>query len=288
MKRDPRAYRPTVAFQGARGAFSEEALLEHFGGEATPLPRHSFREVVEAVAAGDADRGVLPVENTLAGTVTAAYDALAGVELEVGAEVIHPIRHCLLGITGARTEELRRIVSHPVALAQCTRFLSAHPHADSVAVYDTAGGARQVARNGDPGVAAVAARGAAERYGLEILEADIQDRSDNQTRFYIVGPPGWRGDEAVHADAGLHKTVVLLEVEDRPGSLLGVLAPFARREINLTKLESRPADVPWRYRFLVEVVTAASPEREEAALREVRKLTSAFRVLGRFPAAPRG
>jgi prephenate dehydratase len=289
----PPADVPTVAFQGAPGAFSEEALLERFRWRAAPLPCRSFGAVVDAVEEGRADFGVLPVENTLAGTVTGAYDALAGSRLLVVGEVIHPIRHCLLGLAGARPDRLTRIVSHPVALAQCTRFLSAHPSAESVAVYDTAGGAEEVAERGDPRTGAVASRGAAARYGLEILAEGIQDRDDNQTRFYVVRrrtgePSGASGTASEPVEAGEHRTVLLLEVEDRPGSLLSVLDSFARRGINLTKLESRPAERPWRYRFLLEVAADARDPGAVDALGEVRGRSSTFRNLGSFPAAPRG
>lgn len=275
-----------VAFQGAPGAFSEEALLSYFGTTVAPLPCRGFADVVEAVQEDEAARGVLPVENTLAGSVTAAYDALASGPVTIVGEIIWPIRHFLLGVPGSRPAELRRILSHPVALAQCTRFLSAHEQAEAVAVYDTAGAAREVAERGDPSRAAVAARGAAERYGLEILASDIQDRDDNQTRFYVIRLPE-PAEQAEPPREAPHRTVVVLEVKDRPGSLMDVLAPFARREINLSKLESRPAEVPWRYRFLLELDAHRASEAAAAALAEVEPLTSAFRVLGSFPAADR-
>ncbi len=280
-----------AAFQGAPGAFSEEALRTYFEAEGLPhqvepLPCRSFTEVVAAVQEGRADYGVLPVENTLAGSVTGSYDALAEGRLSVIGEVIRPIRHCLLGLPGTRVEDLRRIVSHPVALAQCTRFLSSHPKAESIAVYDTAGGAMQVAEGGDPTMAAVASRGAGERYGLQVLAADIQDRDDNQTRFYIVQTEGKPRPES-HSNASGHKTVMVIEVEDRPGSLLDILEPFARRRLNLSKLASRPSAAPWRYRFLLEVQANAEDEAMSLAVREVEAHASSVRVLGSFPAAPR-
>lgn len=279
-----------IAFQGEPGAFSEEALLSHFPRSVSRLPCREFRDVVRAVERGDADGGVLPVENTLAGSVAAAYDVLADSRLAIVGEIIWPIRHCLLGTSGAPVEELRKILSHPVALAQCTRFLSRQERAEAVAVYDTAGAAKEVAARADPSLAAVAARGAAKRYGLTILVADIQDRDDNQTRFYVISRvdrPLESPEANLPNEPGPQKTVVLLEVEDRPGSLLDVLEPFARRGINMSKLESRPGRVPWRYRFLLELDAPATDREAAEALEEVERRSSTFRILGSFPAAVR-
>ncbi len=294
---DRRATHPRVAFQGAPGAFSEAALLEHFGGRAEPLPCHDFESVGRAVLEGRADFGVLPVENTLAGSVQGAQDVLLTGGFTIIDEIVTTIRHCLLGVPGASVGGLRRIISHPVALAQCTRYLSEHPHAEALAVYDTAGAAREVAERADPTIAAIAARTAAERYGLEVLAEDLQDRNDNQTRFYVVRI---RGDEGaavsllVPEDAAPNesprRTVLLIELEDTPGSLLGVLEPFARRGINLTRLESRPARIPWRYRFLVELETPEGETGLDEALEEASRSVLILRTLGTFMAnrTPRG
>lgn len=177
-----------VAFQGEPGAFSDEAIRHLRGPETPTLPRRTFEAVRRAVLDGEADLGLLPVENTLAGTVVGAYDALARGGVRVCAETIRPIRHFLLGVESAREGELRRVLSHPVALAQCTDYFEARPGIEAVAVHDTAGAARRVAQANDPTVAAIAPRGAGERYGLSVLRADLQDRSDNQTRFYLIRP----------------------------------------------------------------------------------------------------
>jgi prephenate dehydratase len=280
---------PRVAFQGEHGAFSEEALLEHFHGRARPVPRRDFRGVGEAVLGGDAELGILPVENTLAGSVQGAHDVLADGGLAIVGEVVLAIRLFLLGVPGAREEKLRRILSHPVALAQCTRYLRAHPRAEAVTVHDTAGAAQEVARLGDPEVAAVAPRGAAERYGLDVLASDLQDRSDNQTRFYVVRREEDVGEAPPPEPGGSFRTVVLLELADRPGALVAVLEPFARRGIDLSRIESRPAAIPWRYRFLLELRAHAEDPGVRAALEEARRGSSEFRVLGSFPVfrAPR-
>jgi prephenate dehydratase len=272
-----------VAFQGELGAFSEEAVGAFFGAEAEPVPRRAFHDVGQAVIGGDVDFGMLPVENSLAGGVAAAYDVLAELDLRVIGEVIRPIRHCLLGTASATTDSIRRVLSHPVALAQCTRFFRERPGIEAIAVYDTAGAAREVADAREASRAAIAGRLAAERYGLRILRADVQDRSDNQTRFYAVA----RSDAAAPPEtqaSGPHKTALLFETENRPGALVDALLPFARRRINLSRIESRPASVPWTYRFIVELI-GGDPDAEDIALSEVRERAASLRVLGRFPAA---
>ena len=273
---------PRVAFQGELGAFSEEAVREYFGPEAVPLPRREFRDLGDAVTAGEADYGMLPIENTLAGSVLAAHDVLLASDLQVVGEVIRPIRHCLLAVRGATLEGVRRVLSHPVALAQCTRYLMAHPAMEAVAVYDTAGAAREVAEREDRTVAAIAAEGAAGRYGLAILDRDVQDRHDNQTRFLVVAKPGAEAP-AGRGKGGPPKTALEVETENRPGALVDVLLPFASRGVNLTKLESRPGAQPWTYRFFLELQADAGEEPAARALDEVRARAKRLRVLGSFP-----
>jgi prephenate dehydratase len=273
----------TVAFQGELGAFSEEAVRVWFGAEVEPLPCREFRQVGEAVRSGRVDAGVLPVENTLAGTVQPSYDVLAEPGLEVVGEVVLPIRHFLLGLPDATLEGIRRVISHPVALAQCGNFLSRHPDMEALAVYDTAGAAREVAEGGDASSAAVAAEGAAERYGLAVLAADLQDRSDNQTRFLVIrteSAPPLPGEERDHD--GAWKTALLVETENRPGALVDILLPMSREGVNLSKLESRPGLTPWSYRFFLEFEGGADHENVGRALEEVRERARSVRVLGTF------
>jgi len=292
----------TVAFQGELGAFSEEAVRTWFGPEVEPLPCREFRQVGEAVRSGRVTAGVLPVENTLAGTVQPAYDVLAEPGLEVVGEVIRPIRHFLLGVPRATLEGVRRVISHPVALAQCGNFLSSHPGMEAVAVYDTAGAAREVAEAGDPAVAAIASHRAAERYGLEVLAEDLQDRSDNQTRFLVIRlegtpllPSEARTDRPTGAAAlaepnsARWKTALLVETENRPGALVDILLPMAREGVNLSKLESRPGSTPWSYRFFLEFEGDPTQDAVTRSLDEVRKRARSVRVLGTFePWRPSG
>lgn len=272
---------PTVAFQGELGAFSEEAVYRFFGPDATPVPRRSFPEVGEAVAAGSVDFGLLPIENSLAGSVVGSYDVLSRGDLEVVGEVVIPIHHCLLARPGATIDGITQILSHPVALAQCQRFLQEHPDKEAVAFYDTAGAAREVASGSDLHRAAIAGRGAARRYGLQILAEEIEDRHDNQTRFLAVARPGER-PESIEA-SGAMKSALLVETKNTPGALVRLLVPFAERGINLSKIESRPGTEPWSYRFFIEVEADAESEAARAALSEARQHAARLQILGSFP-----
>ncbi len=294
----PRGSLPRVAFQGEAGAFSEEAIRAHFGDEATPLPSTSFQELVQRVAVGQAELGMIPVENSLAGSVAPAYDALMEARVEILDELIRPIRLCLMALPGVKTDELTRVISHPVALAQCGNFLRGLDGVERVAVHDTAGAARRVAREGRGEVAAVAPRGAAALYGLELLAEGIQDRADNQTRFYLIrrrnSPTNsslgqQRSDAADTGPASSSdgmKTVVIMDLEHRPGSLAGALEPLAAHGLNLSRIESRPAPTPWTYRFVLDLRHPGPPAAVAPALAELSQRVGTVRVLGTFPAAP--
>ena len=250
-----------VAFQGELGAYSEEAVMRLFGEGATPVPCRENRDVTRAIAAGDADAGVLPLENSLAGTVTASYDAMLEERGVVAiSECTLAIHHCLLALPGARLEDVGIVESHPVALAQCRGFFERHPHLSPRAAYDTAGAAREVAASGDIARAAIAGRAAARRYGLELLAADIEDRRDNRTRFIGIGRTA-----ASLAAGSPARTLLLVTTDNVPGALMRMLHPLAERALNMTKLESRPTGEPWAYRFVVEFEHAAG----EPAAREV-------------------
>lgn len=272
-----------VAFQGELGAFSEEAVRIFFGEQAEPVPRREFRDVGQAVVSGDVDYGALPVENTLAGGVGGSYDVLAREPLEVVGEVVVPIHHCVLGISGAKLEGLTRVLSHPVALAQAARFFEEHPAIEAVAVYDTAGAAREVVKHGDPHTGALASDRAARRYGLTILARNVEDRPDNQTRFLIVAPAGKSYPGPARRDGW--KTTILMETANTPGALVTALKCFADRGLNLSKLESRPADVPWTYRFFLEFDTEPGIKAAREALADLAAHATAVRVLGSYPKA---
>lgn len=274
---------PRVAFQGEHGAYSEEAVAAWWGGAAVPVPTRECADVAEAVTSGAVAYGVLPVENTLAGSVVATYDALAaaGGVIVVG-EVVLPIHHCVLAPAGATLAALATIESHPVALAQCRRFLAAHPWIEPRAAYDTAGAARAVAERGDARGAALAGHGAARRFGLAVLAADVEDRPDNQTRFLVLARAGDALAGAAVAAGAPARTALIAVTDNVPGALVRLLAPLATAGLNLSTLESRPTGTPWAYRFFLEVEHAAGDACLTTALGAMRGVARDLRVLGTF------
>jgi len=279
----------TVAYQGEPGAFGEEAVLGWFGDHVTPVPVPTFGAVCAAVESGGSDAGVLPLENSLAGTVGDALDALATGSLVVVGEVLLPIRHHLLVIPGVDLREVRRVSSHWQALAQCERFLVSHDW-QAIPAADTAGAARELAAAGIPDLAAIASRRAAERYRLEVAAADIQDAEHNVTRFAVL-VAGHAAEVPEPAgpllpSGGARETLVTFETGHRPGDLYRALGVFAKAGINLSRIESRPSgDAPWRYRFLAQVAGDAGAEPLLGALDRLRRHTRSMRVLGSFDVA---
>jgi prephenate dehydratase len=272
-----------VAFQGEHGAFSEEAAVAAFGTAAVTVPERDFAGVAHAVLSGVAEYGVLPAENLIHGSVMPVYDLLAAGGLTIIGEVVHPIRLCLMATPGVTLAEIRTVISHPVALNQCTRFFRRHPGLEARAFFDTAGAAREVAERRDPHTAAAAPAGAARRYGLDILAESIGDRPDNQTRFFIVRPDdGSRPETRVAADEPC-RVVIMVDTPHQPGSLLRVLSPLADSGINLTRIESRPGAVAWSYHFFVE---AAAPDRHALlqALAGMEQAADRIVLLGVMPA----
>lgn len=278
----------TVAFQGEPGAFGEEAVAGWFGATATPIPVPTFSAVCAAVESGAADAGVLPLENSLAGTVGDALDALAGGSLRVVGEVLLPIRHQLLGLPGADLAGIERVSSHWQALAQCERFLSTRGW-QVIPAADTAGAARELVEAGDPRAAAIASRAAGERYGLVMLAADIHDSDHNMTRFAVLTRADARTpqpDGGLAPTGGGRETLLTFETGHRPGDLHRALGTLADAGINLSRIESRPSgDGPWRYRFLIQVGGDADAEPLRSALVGLGGHTRSLRVLGSFDTA---
>ena len=268
-----------VAFQGEAGAYSEQALRDHFGHDVTPLPCPDFAGIFDAIHQGRSQRGILPVENSLAGTVSDAYDQLADHDLRIQGEVILRVEHCLIAPAGLTLRDIKRVKSHPQALAQCQQTLR-RQGIEAVAHYDTAGAARDLAARPEPGTAAIASALAAKTYGLEILARHIEDEPLNYTRFFILGlsdPP--RKDPS--------KTSVIFTTRHQPGALHRVLAALADREINLTKIESRPRrNRPWHYLFYVDFEGHEDQPEVREALLSILKQASFLKVLGSYPAAP--
>jgi prephenate dehydratase len=279
-----------VAYQGEPGAYGEEAIVRYFGAEAAePCAMPTFSAVCDAVAGGTADAGVLPLENSLAGTVGDALDALAAGSLTVTGEVLHPIRHHLLVIPGASIADIAQVTSHWQALAQCQRYLARHRW-DLVPTADTAGAARQLAADGNPRVAAIASERAAALYRLTIAAREIQDAPHNVTRFAVIA----RGDDAAEdvrssgaprTTSAARETLITFETGHRPGDLVRALQVLADAGINVSRIESRPSgDGPWRYRFLIQVAGDATLNPLAAALDGMRDHTRSMRILGSFEA----
>jgi prephenate dehydratase len=264
-----------VGYQGEPGAFSEEAARLLFP-DASAEPRRTLRAVFADVANGTLRYGLVPIENSLAGSINETYDLLAGGDVHIVGEVVLRVDHALLALPGTRTEDVRRVASHPQGLAQCQEFLSGLD-AEQVPVYDTAGAARLIAEEQRRGDAAVASERAAEVYGLEVLARRIQDSESNFTRFVAVAadPTPWSEPD---------KTSLVLTTAHRPGALYRALRPFAERQLNLSKLESRPlGGEAWRYRFYLDVEAGAEDPKLEAALVELRAEAATVQVLGTYP-----
>ena len=273
-----------IAYQGVEGRYSHLAAQRRYGGRAggALLSGHdSFRAAADAVLTGVADLALLPIENTTAGSINETYDLLANGSLYITGEVVSAIEHCLLALPGVPLADVRIVMSHPQALAQCADFFARHPHLTPRPELDTAGSARRVAEANDRTLAAIASSAAAKRYGLAVLAHGIQSSSGNATRFVEVGLR-----PAPVAEGTAAKTSLVLALADRPGALGEVLMRFAARGLSLTKLESRPIpEAPFTYRFYVDVLGHAASETFGAALEDIRPLTTQLRVLGTYPAA---
>jgi prephenate dehydratase len=273
---------PRVVFSGEAGAFAEDAVLAAFGDlERAGLP--GFRAVFDAVAAGDAAVGVVPIENLLGGTVRENYDLLLEHDLEVVGEVVVPVRLCLAAAPGQRLEDIRRVYSHIQALGQAERFLRQRPW-ELLTTYNTAGAGKRIAENGERGAAAVLSPRAAALFRLEVLADDVADVPDNRTRFLAIARPGgdvpaWQAPTSQGA-----RTVLAFGVRNEPGTLLAALRVFAERGINLSRLESRPSGAArWEYVFWVDLDADASEPTAGAALDELRRVAAMVRVLGSYP-----
>lgn len=268
-----------IAFQGELGSFSDEAIQQLWGGDIARLPYRDFADVTASVAAGVADRGVLPIENTMAGSIAGSHDALSAMPgLHVVAETIVAVHHCLLGTPGTALENITTVLCHPIAMAQCQKFFAANPRLELHPSYDTAGAAMDVSKVADPAVAAVASRRAALHYGLSILSSDIEDRVDNQTRFLGIA----RAPQPLPPNTPA-RTMCVINTGDTPGSLLAALTPLARHGVSIRRLESRPTGEPWSYRFFIEFDHQVGDAAAESVVRDIAALAVETRLLGTFP-----
>jgi chorismate mutase/prephenate dehydratase len=275
-----------VSYQGVEGSYSHLTAQRRYAGipGGVLLEGHeTFRGAADAVRSGASDRALLPIENTTAGSINETYDLLAEGGLTITAEEVSRIEHCLLGLPGARIEDLHTILSHPQGLAQCQDFLRTLPGVRTQVEFDTAGSARKARERNDPGVAAIASEAAARIFGLEVLKRGIQSQEGNYTRFVELAR------EAEPVPAGVPaRTSLLLAVSHQPGALASLLGLVAGRGINVAKLESRPVpSTPWQYRFYLDLEGHAADDPIRTALDDARGLTTELRVLGTYPAAER-
>lgn len=270
----------SVAFQGEHGAFGEEAVRsyfqrnEHF--EAKAIPYRSFADVFRAVATGEVEYGLAPVENSQAGSINDVYDLLRQHDLFITGEIGHPVNHYLLCLPGQKISDIKRVISHPQALAQSDVFLR-DLGVELVATYDTAGSAKMIREEQLEGVAAVAGAGAAELYQLEILARSIQTIKDNYTRFIVLGR------EPAPRRSGAAKTMLVMATAHQPGSLYQCLGVLAANNINLLKLESRPSrQRPWEYVFYLDLEGHREDVAVRNALADLASHTTFCKVLGSF------
>jgi prephenate dehydratase len=271
----------TVSFQGERGAFSEEAAYQLLGPRIRVLPCETFSAVFESVARGRAQQCLVPIENTLAGSVYENYDLLLANHLHIIGETSLRIVHNLVAFPETSAKNLRRVYSHPVALAQCGRFFERHPGVEKATFYDTAGSVKMLAEQRIPGAAAIASRTAAKVYRARILATHLEDHHENYTRFLLLSKK-----PSVLPRA--HKVSIVFATRNVPGALFKCLSVFALRDIDLSKLESRPLrGKPWEYLFYVDFIGNTGEARCQKALAHLAEVTNFLRVLGCYPRAKR-
>lgn len=267
--------RMRIAYLGPPGTFSEQAVLGHFGSGIEPIACASIDEVFRAAEAGTADFGVVPVENSTEGAVNRTLDLFLESPLRVSGEVSVPVEHCLMNLAGD-LDRIERVLAHPQALAQCAGWLSAHlPRAERVPVASNAEGARLAAA--DPAAAAIAAAGAAARYGLEVVRRAIQDVAGNRTRFAVIG-------RYECSPSGADQTTLILSVPDEAGAVHRLIEPLARHDVSMKRFESRPArQSRWEYYFYIDLIGHVDDPPVAAALVELKRNAAFYKVVGAYP-----
>jgi prephenate dehydratase len=264
-----------IGYQGEPGAFSE-AAARRVDTDAQLMPLKSFEEVFDAVNGGQTTYGVLPIENSIGGSIHRNYDLLLSNEVPIVGEVELPVIHHLLALPGATLEGLKRVYSHPQGLAQCERFLRTLKNVEVIATYDTAGSAKMVADNGALDAAAIASARAGEVFGLTPLASSVQDYDDNITRFIVIGRRPLKNTVA-------DKTTIVFTVPNEPAALFKALSVFALRGIDLTKLESRPIPGrPWEYLFYADLAAARDNLTCARALSHLAEFAPTLRTLGSY------
>ena len=264
-----------VAFQGEPGAYSEQAVFNYFGPVETQ-PCESFDAVFEAVHSGKCESALIPIENSLAGSIHQNYDLLLQNNLYINGEYLLRVRHCLIANSGVEKADIIKAISHPQALGQCAGYLRTHGIKAEQA-YDTAGSVKMLKESGERDVAAIASRRAAELYGMQILEEGIEDNPENYTRFLAISPNLIKPENEA-------KTSIVFTLKNVPGALFKALSVFALRDIDLTKIESRPLQgSPWEYLFYIDFIGATHEEISKRALDHLGEYAVMLRVLGSYP-----
>lgn len=266
-----------IAFQGEPGAYSEQALYNHFGRTTETLPCETFDLVFAAVEENQVDAGLIAIENSLAGSIHQNYDLLLRHQLSITGEHFLRVHHCLIGLPGVRKDEIKRVISHPQALGQCAGYIRALPGVKPEPVFDTAGSVKIMRDAGERTTAAIASRRAAELYGMNIIEEGIEDNQENYTRFLAIS----RAPVAPATDA---KTSIVFSLKNQPGALFKAMSVFALRDIDLTKIESRPmVGKPWEYMFYIDLIGSIDEEHVKKALDHLDEYALMLRVLGCYP-----
>jgi prephenate dehydratase len=280
-----------VAFQGERGAFSEEAAHRILGKAIVPCPKREFDQMFEAVIRDEADCAIVPMENTLAGSVIKNYDLLVDNDLEVIGEVVLRVAHNLIAPKGTRLASVRKIYSHPVALAQCEDFLrrlrsDVVPSLEVLPAYDTAGAVKMVMENGRRDEAAIASHIAATTYHAQILATGIESNPQNFTRFFVMSRPDRRKSIPLKRRSKALKTSIVFRTTNKPGALFHALEAFAKGKIDLTKIESRPiVGRPWEYSFYLDFLGDRNTPAARRALASLTLVAESLRIFGTYPRA---
>jgi prephenate dehydratase len=277
-----------VAFQGELGAFSEEAARRILGEKIEPCPRREFDLMFEAVIRDEADCAMVPMENTLAGSVIKNYDLVADNDLEVIGEVILRVAHNLIAVKGTKQANIRRVYSHPVALAQCEDYLRKLrvdiPKLEVLPAYDTAGAVKLVLEKGRRDEAAIASRIAADTYHGQILAEGIESNPQNFTRFFVMARPDRRKSIPLKVRGKGLKTSIVFRTTNKPGALFHALEAFAKGKIDLTKIESRPiVGRPWEYSFYLDFLGDRNTPAARKALASLTMVAESLRIFGTYP-----
>lgn len=260
-----------ISFQGERGAYSEDAAITYFGSADT-VPCPTFSDALQAVESGSVDYCVLPLENSLEGSVGESYDLLLSTNLTIVGEIYYRVRHCLIG-TGS-LEKIDTVYSHPQALGQCRRFIQGR-NLKTIPHYDTAGSVKAIKEIAKENVGCIASRRASEIYGVSVIQEGIEDNTNNYTRFLVLSKD--------HTGGRKDKTSIMFSVKHEAGALFGILKEFNNYSINLTKIESRPnKSTPWEYNFYMDFDGGTDDPKVAELLEKIRQQTMFLKVLGSY------